>query len=111
MYWRVLQAIALLILKKYRALMDYRRMTCVDSSQIYAITGYQLGTVTPLLLKKAMPIVFDHALQAESMVTISSGNNMAGLALSLTHLAQLTSPIWADICRSSELGTLLTQPK
>ncbi len=38
--------------KKVRALMDYRRMTCVDSSQIYAITGYQLGTVTPLLLKK-----------------------------------------------------------
>ncbi|POB68148.1 hypothetical protein CRN59_21620, partial [Vibrio vulnificus] len=43
--------------------------------------------------------------------TISSGNNMAGLALSLTHLAQLTSPIWADICRSSELGTLLTHQK
>ncbi len=97
--------------KKVRALMDYRRMTCVDSSQIYAITGYQLGTVTPLLLKKTMPIVFDHALQAESMVTISSGNNMAGVALSLTHLAQLTSPIWADICRSSELGTFPTHQK
>lgn len=91
--------------------MDYRRMTCVDSSQIYAITGYQLGTVTPLLLKTPMPIVFDHALQAESMVTISSGNNMAGVALSLTSLAQLSTPIWADICRSSELGTFPTHQK
>lgn len=85
--------------KKVRTLMGYRRMTCVDSSQIYAITGYQRGTVAPLLLKNPMPIIFDPALRLESTLTISSGSHMAGLALSLDDLSTLCRPIWAEICR------------
>ncbi len=65
--------------KKVRALLQCRRMTCVDQSDVESITGYEIGTVTPLLLKRHMPIVFDPSLFEEGEVTISSGDRMAGL--------------------------------
>ncbi|EGU49221.1 hypothetical protein VII00023_14640 [Vibrio ichthyoenteri ATCC 700023] len=85
--------------KKVRALLQCRRMTCVDLTQVTAVTGYQIGTVTPLLLKTAMPIIFDPQLEQESEVTISSGSNMAGIALQLHDLVQLCQPLFAPICR------------
>ncbi|MBA5763860.1 YbaK/EbsC family protein [Vibrio sp. 404] len=85
--------------KKVRAVLDSRRMTCVDLSVIETITGYQIGTVTPLLLKHPMPIIFDHQILDEFEITISSGNNMAGIALSSSDLVELCQPIFANICR------------
>ncbi len=69
-------------------------MTCVDQADVEAITGYKIGTVTPLLLKRQMPIVFDPSLLEEREVTISSGDRMAGLALSIDDLVQLCHPPW-----------------
>lgn len=85
--------------KKVRALLQCRRMTCVDLGRVYDITGYQIGTVTPLLLKTTMPIIFDPLLSEEQEVTISSGSNMAGIALQLHDLIKLCQPQLASICR------------
>ncbi len=85
--------------KKVRALLQCRRMTCVDQADVEHITGYQIGTVTPLLLKRPMPIVFDPSLLNEKEVTISSGDRMAGLALSIDDLIRLCQPTFADVCR------------
>ncbi|EMQ2876701.1 aminoacyl-tRNA deacylase [Vibrio navarrensis] len=85
--------------KKVRALFGYRRMTCVDKAEVAEITGYEIGTVTPLLLKTNMPIVFDSTLLSEPWVTISSGNLMAGLKLELKSLLSLCQPQLAAICR------------
>ncbi|MGR5237249.1 aminoacyl-tRNA deacylase [Vibrio alfacsensis] len=85
--------------KKVRALLQCRRMTCVDQADVETITGYMIGTVTPLLLKRDMPIVFDPSLLEEAEVTISSGDRMAGLALSINDLIKLCQPTLADICR------------
>ncbi|NOI60163.1 aminoacyl-tRNA deacylase [Vibrio coralliilyticus] len=85
--------------KKVRALLGCRRMTCVDLSMVEELTGYQIGTVTPLLLPTEMPIVFDRQLLNEETVTISSGSNMAGIALARDDLIRLCNPILADICR------------
>lgn len=85
--------------KKVRALLNWRRMTCVDLSQVEAITGYRIGTVTPLLLRTAMPIIFDHAICAHHMVTISSGSLMAGIGLAPNDLIQLCQPQFAHIQR------------
>jgi prolyl-tRNA editing enzyme YbaK/EbsC (Cys-tRNA(Pro) deacylase) len=74
-------------------------MTCVDQADVEAITGYKIGTVTPLLLKRYMPIVFDPSLLEETEITISSGDRMAGLAMSIDDLIQLCQPTMADICR------------
>lgn len=85
--------------KKVRALLEYRRMTCVSMEDVTKLTGYPIGTVTPLLLTTPMPIIFDHKILAEQEVTISSGSNMAGIALQCQELIRLCSPIFADICR------------
>jgi len=85
--------------QKVRSLLRCRRMTCVDQTDVESITGYKIGTVTPLLLKHHMPIVFDPSLLEEQEVTISSGDRMAGVALSLQDLIKLCQPIIAEICR------------
>lgn len=85
--------------KKVRALLNWRRMTCVDLSQVETITGYALGTVTPLLLKTPMPIIFDHAILQQPLVTISSGSTLAGIALDVNDLVQLCQPQFAHIQR------------
>lgn len=85
--------------KKVRALLECRRMTCVAMEQVHELTGYEIGTVTPLLLKTPMPVIFDHKILTESEITISSGSTMAGIAMQLEDLIDLCSPIFADICR------------
>ncbi len=85
--------------KKVRTLLQCRRMTCVNQADVENITGYKVGTVTPLLLKRSMPVVFDPSLFEEREVTISSGDRMAGLALSIDDLVKLCQPTLADICR------------
>ncbi|WP_070970362.1 aminoacyl-tRNA deacylase [Vibrio sonorensis] len=85
--------------KKVRALLQWRRMTCVEQGKIISLTGYHPGTVTPLLLPSDIPIIFDPSLQLEPEVTISSGSNMAGIALSLNDLVKLCQPTFANICR------------
>lgn len=85
--------------KKVRTRLQWRRMTCVDMDQVETLTGYKIGTVTPLLLKTQMPIVFDHQIMQHSLVTISSGSPMAGIALQTKDLIPLCQPVFADIQR------------
>ncbi len=85
--------------KKVRALLNCRRMTCVHLADVATLTGYQIGTVTPLLLSTPMTIIFDHSIMQEEILTISSGSNMAGIALNRDDLIQLCQPTFANICR------------
>jgi prolyl-tRNA editing enzyme YbaK/EbsC (Cys-tRNA(Pro) deacylase) len=74
-------------------------MTCVSSEQVEALTGFAIGTVTPLLLKNPMPIIFDNELKQNTLVTISSGQRIAGLEIALSDLVAHCSPQWSDITR------------
>lgn len=85
--------------KKARAILNYRRMTCVSLTDVPNITGYQIGCVAPLLLLNSMPILMDRKIANQSEVTISSGNNMAGIALSSADLIRLCQPTLMDLCR------------
>lgn len=85
--------------KKVRAILQCRRMTCVSAHELENITGYSIGCVTPLLLPVAMPVFFDPLLLNHHELTISSGSNMAGIALKQQDLLQLCAPIIADITR------------
>ncbi|MDK9739562.1 YbaK/EbsC family protein [Vibrio sp. D404a] len=85
--------------KKVRAVLNCRRMTCVSQQDVESVTGFKVGCVGPLALKRHMPIIFDPSLQQNKIVTISSGERMAGIALDLNDLMNLCAPISADICR------------
>ncbi|MEZ9229695.1 aminoacyl-tRNA deacylase [Vibrio amylolyticus] len=88
--------------KRVRALLNCRRMTCVARNEIESVTGYQAGTVNPLLLKSTMPIFFDSRLLKETTITISSGDPMLGVGLSCQDLIALCNPFVADICRRNK---------
>ncbi|WP_117235717.1 aminoacyl-tRNA deacylase [Vibrio maerlii] len=85
--------------KKVRAILSCRRMTCLSKEEVEQVTGYSIGTVTPLLLGSTMEIFIDPVLKTAPFVTISSGNNMAGVALDLQDLVELCNARWASICR------------
>ncbi|USD40772.1 YbaK/EbsC family protein [Vibrio sp. SCSIO 43135] len=85
--------------KKVRSVLTSRRMTCVSLEDVPQITGYQVGTVAPLLLATEMPIVLDPQLLDNNLVTISSGHPMAGIALTPDSLLRLCQPTLASICR------------
>lgn len=85
--------------KKVRAELNCRRMTCVSSNELLEVTGYEVGCVGPIGLSTKMPIVFDSELLKQNEVTISSGSNMAGLALTLEDLLGLCSPLISNIVR------------
>ncbi len=84
--------------KKVRAILECRRMTCLSKEEVENVTGYSLGTVSPLLLATPMPIFIDPLLQQAPFITISSGSNMAGLALDLSELVRISKAQWANIC-------------
>ncbi|PTP12051.1 hypothetical protein CWO27_20775 [Vibrio sp. 10N.286.51.C3] len=85
--------------KKVRSVLNCRRMTCVSLTDVEAVTGFKVGCVGPLALKRHMPIIFDPSIQNNSTVTISSGVRMAGVALDLNDLMALCAPTVADISR------------
>ncbi|MFA0084124.1 aminoacyl-tRNA deacylase [Vibrio sp. 10N.261.51.F12] len=85
--------------KKVRSILSTRRMTCASRDETEMVTGSVIGTVTPLLLRETMPIIFDTSLQTNSMVTISSGDKRAGLMLLLQDLEQCCRPAWGNIIR------------
>ncbi|WED22234.1 YbaK/EbsC family protein [Vibrio sp. JC009] len=85
--------------KKVRQILQCRRMTCVSLSEVPEITGYQPGTVAPIMLPTPMPVFFDNSFKSIPEITISSGSNMAGLALKTEHLVSLCNPTFADITR------------
>ncbi|WP_342607625.1 YbaK/EbsC family protein [Vibrio tritonius] len=86
--------------KKVRSILQWRRMTCVSIDHVKEITGYEIGTVTPLNLKTEMPILFDHSIISQNEVTISSGSKMAGITLAKTDLLFLSNPLINNIQRS-----------
>jgi prolyl-tRNA editing enzyme YbaK/EbsC (Cys-tRNA(Pro) deacylase) len=74
-------------------------MTCASVSEVTAITGYEIGTIAPLLLSSPIPIFFDSSLQSKNTITISSGNKLAGISLNILDLMRLCAPRIADISK------------
>ncbi|MBF9001642.1 MULTISPECIES: aminoacyl-tRNA deacylase [Vibrio] len=85
--------------KKVRAILGWRRMTCAEIDKVEPITGYIIGTVTPINLKTEMPILFDKSILTQNDVTISSGSKMAGICLKRVDLENLVKPLISNIQR------------
>lgn len=68
--------------KIMRAHFKQRRLTLANEDEVKTITGYEIGTVNPFGLPRAMPILIDRNLLDKSVVSIGSG--IRGVALILT---------------------------
>lgn len=87
-----------LSLKKLARADGVKVLEMAPQADVLRITGYQVGAVAPLGLRRAdVPIYFDQSILEESLVTISAGRHDAGLELDARGLMRVVNGRLADI--------------
>ncbi len=78
---------------------EYSRLSFAGKGEVEETTGYTMGAIPPLLLKKEMPIIFDQSIQLLEKCNISSGDPRAGIELSTQDLISLADPWFGYILK------------
>jgi Cys-tRNA(Pro) deacylase len=87
-----------LSLKKLARLEGVKVLEMAPQDDVPRITGYQVGAVAPLGLRRSdVPVYVDSSILEESLVTISAGRHDAGLELDARDLIRAVSGLEADI--------------
>ena len=87
-----------LSLKKLARLIDVKVLEMAPQADVSRITGYQIGAVAPLGLRRAdVPIYVDHHILQEPRVSISAGRHDTGLELATEDLIRAVDGQVADI--------------
>ena len=87
-----------LSLKKLARLIDVKTLEMAPEADVPRITGYQIGAVAPLGLRRSdVPIYVDHHILEEPRVSISAGRHDAGLDLATEDLIRAVRGQVADI--------------
>jgi Cys-tRNA(Pro)/Cys-tRNA(Cys) deacylase len=78
-----------LSLKKLARLIDAKTLEMAPPDDVPRITGYQIGAVAPLGLRRTdVPIYVDQHILEEAWVSVSAGRHDAGLELSSADLVR-----------------------
>jgi Cys-tRNA(Pro)/Cys-tRNA(Cys) deacylase len=87
-----------LSLKKLARVLDVKALEMAPEADVPRITGYQIGAVAPLGLRRGdVPIFVDHHILEQSRVSISAGRHDAGLELATEDLIRAVGGQVADI--------------
>lgn len=87
-----------LSLKKLARLTQVKSLEMAPEADVPRITGYQVGAVAPLGLRRGdVPIFLDHHILEESRVSISAGRHDTGLELATEDLVRAVRGQVADI--------------
>ena len=87
-----------LSLKKLARLVGVKSLEMAPEKDVPRITGYQIGAVAPLGLRRAgLPIYVDQHIVEEPRVSISAGRADTGLELSTRDLVRAVAGHVADI--------------
>jgi Cys-tRNA(Pro) deacylase len=87
-----------LSLKKLARLAGDKALDMAPPEDVPRITGYQIGAVAPLGLRRSdVPIYVDHHILEEPQVSISAGRHDAGLELATEDLVRAVNGQVADI--------------
>jgi len=87
-----------LSLKKLARLIGVKALEMAPESDVPRITGYQIGAVAPLGLRRTdVPIYVDHHILEEPRVSISAGRHDAGLELATEDLIRAVDGQVVDI--------------
>lgn len=87
-----------LSLKKLARLVGVKSLEMAPEADVPRITGYEIGAVAPLGLRRSdMPIFVDHHILEEARVSISAGRHDTGLELATEDLIRAVSGQVADI--------------
>jgi Cys-tRNA(Pro) deacylase len=87
-----------LSLKKLARVASVKRLEMAPAADVPRITGYQVGAVAPVGLRRSdVPIYVDETILEEPRVSISAGRHDAGLELAATDLIHAVNGQVADI--------------
>ena len=87
-----------LSLKKLARLVEVKALEMAPEVDVPRITGYQIGAVSPLGLRRSdVPIYVDHHILEEPRVSISAGRHDTGLELSSEDLVEAVNGLVGDI--------------
>ncbi|MBN1135920.1 MAG: hypothetical protein JXM73_05010 [Anaerolineae bacterium] len=87
-----------LSLKKLARLVGVKAVEMAPPEDVPRITGYQIGAVSPLGLRRGeLPIYVDQHIAAEQQVSISAGRHDAGIDLGTADLIRAVHGQVADI--------------
>lgn len=87
--------------KKLAAALGQRRASLASSSQAERLTGSVVGAISPLGLKRPLPVVVDDSVAAHATVFVSAGRRGVEIELSPDDLIALTSGRLAAISLGS----------
>lgn len=59
--------------KALRRHLGQSRLTTASEEEVLAVTGYQIGAVSPLGLPQPLPIYIDDSVSAEEEISLGSG--------------------------------------
>ncbi len=80
---------------------EWKRLRFATGEEILAVTGCVQGAVAPLGLPGDLPVIFDEAIARQEMVSISSGDVMAGLELRSQDLIAVADARLAPIAEAN----------
>jgi len=87
-----------LSLKKMARIISVKYLEMAPEADVPRITGYRIGAVAPLGLRRDdVPVFVDHHVMEEPRVSISAGRHDAGLELSSADLVRAVDGQIADI--------------
>ena len=87
-----------LSLKKLARVAGVKAFEMAPPADVPRITGYQIGAVAPLGLRRSdLPIYIDHHILEESWVSVSAGRHDAGLELATEDLIRAVEGQVADV--------------
>jgi len=87
-----------LSLKKLARVAGVKSFEMAPPADVPRITGYQIGAVAPLGLRRPdVPIYIDHHILEEDRVSVSAGRHDAGLELATEDLIRAVGGLVADI--------------
>ncbi len=84
-------------LEKLRSHLKCGNLSLAKAPDVIKLTGYEVGAVTPLLLKNPLKIVFDLDLKYKTNLSVSSGSHNAGIILLGSDLINIVNPEFAMI--------------
>jgi Cys-tRNA(Pro)/Cys-tRNA(Cys) deacylase len=87
-----------LSMKKLARVVDVKVLEMAPEADVQRITGYQIGAVAPLgLRRRDLPVYVDQHILEEPQITISAGRHDAGLGLNSEDLIRAVNGLVADI--------------
>jgi prolyl-tRNA editing enzyme YbaK/EbsC (Cys-tRNA(Pro) deacylase) len=88
-----------------RQLLDVSRLSFATAEEMMALTGMQVGGVTPFALPTGLPLYVDERIMALDWIILGGGSRDMKVKIAPDVLRQLGAKIVADLARSRALSS------